>query len=416
MDRKTSHVCGVLLSALAAVGLTACNETGFSFNSFIKNEADSSGPNPNPSESPEPEPTNSPTPNPTSTPEPSPSATPTPEPTPSHTPPPNVQSKVDQFNAPERQQAKVDMLFCIDNSFSMDDKQAVLANSIDTFIGQFVARGVDFQIGIVSTDVSSTKSSYWSDMLPKYVQPNRGRLLSRTSERFLTSTSKNVVQDFKTNAKVGVAGSGREQCFASMLYALSDSNIKGGGFNERFVRDDAVLSMIIVSDEDEAVGSDPSFSGETVEGLIKRMRDRLSVVKGANSRGYSFDFVINTTVKKPSKPVSYPLSSGANYYPNFYYAAANAFVGKTYDVLKNFGSDLAKIGGEIIDHAEREYKLSAKAILGSVKVRVDGSSIAEDGSNGFIYHADKNTIELVGEALAASPGAQILIHYDYLVD
>lgn len=305
------------------------------------------------------------------------------------------------------------MLFCVDNSGSMADKQKVLADSVDTFIGQFVARGIDYHIGIVTTDVSSVANNYWQGRLPSYLQPNRGRLESRYSERYLSSSSQNSVDKFKANAKVGTSGSGEEQCFSSMLYALDESIVSSGGFNEHFVRDDALLSMIVISDEDEAVGSDPGHRGETVDALIQRMKSRLSAVKGSNSRGYSFDFVINKTAPKPSR-ITYPLTASVNSYPNFYFAAAEAFVGKTYDVLRNFGGDLAKIGGDIINHAEREYKLSQKPIDGSIVVKIDGDLIAADATNGYIFHADRNTIELAGDALEASAGRRVTVDYRYL--
>lgn len=437
MDRRTFNAYGTLISLVAAASLSACNDTGFSLSTLGKKELDSYNPvrnpssNPEPTLSPVPTPTSNPSPTPTLSPEPTPTIIPSPTPTvvpsptptvvvPSPTPTsnpsptPTLKVQVDEFNAPEAQQSKVDMLFCVDNSGSMADKQKVLANSVDTFIGQFVARGIDFHIAVVSTDVTSTASNYWTTRLPDYVQPNRGRLLSRSSDRYLASSSKNVVAQFKANAKVGTSGSGVEQCFGSMLYALNDSNIGRGGFNEHFVREDALLSMIVVSDEDEAVGSDSAFSGETVDGLIKRMKDRIAEVKGKNSRGYSFDFVVNTTAKKPITPVVYPLNSGAHYYPNFYFAAAEAFVGKTYDVLKNFGADLAKIGGDIINQAEREYKLSSKAVEGSIVVKLDNDVIAADSKNGYTFHADRNTIELVGDAFNASPGAKVSISYQFL--
>lgn len=446
MDRRTFNAYGALLSLVAATSLSACNDTGFSLSALGKKELDTYNPTRNPAGNPNTNPTTTPSPTPTVVPSPAPTVVPSPTPTgvpsptptvvpsptptvvpsptptvvPSPTPTilpsptPTARAQVDEFNAPEAQQAKVDMLFCVDNSGSMADKQKVLSDSVDTFIGQFVARGIDFHIAVVSTDVASTDSKYWSSKLPNYVQPNRGRLLSRSSDRYLSSNSKNVIEQFKANAKLGTSGNGVEQCFNSMLYTLNDSNIASGGFNERFVREDALLSMIVVSDEDEAVGSDPAFKGETVNGLIKRMKDRIAEVKGKNSRGYSFDFVVNTTAKKPSKPVVYPLTSGANYYPNFYFAAAEALVGKTYNVLKNFGSDLAKIGGDIIDQAEKEYKLSSKAIEGSIVVKLDGDLIAADSKNGYIFHADRNTIELVGDAFNSSPGAKITISYQFL--
>jgi hypothetical protein len=289
----------------------------------------------------------------------------------------------------------------------MSDKQQVLADSISTFIDQFTIGGVDFHLGLVTSDVSSTDATYWSGRLPNYVTPNRGRLLSRNSERFLMKSSTDVVGKFKANAKVGTSGSGDEQCFNSMLYTLEDAMLGIGGYNESFLRDDALLSMIIVSDEDEQIRN-----GEGVTGRIERMRSRISALKGPNSRGYSFDFVINKTAAKPATAVTYPVS-GTAYYPNFYLKAADAFVAKTYDVLRNFGGDLAKIGSDIVNQAQSEFKLTNKAIESSIVVKLDGRVIAVDSVDGYVYHADRNTIELKGAALRSSAGAVLTIDYRY---
>lgn len=461
---------GLLFTMASVVGLTglsACNDTGFSVSALGQKELDriKASPTPDPTGTstpptacyppacaappagcnyvnpvitngclqscgtltcaPAPTPTATATPTPTATATPTPTATATPTPTATATPTPTATAtpsptptvatsiaKQDAYNAPATTNAKVDMLFCIDNSGSMANKQQVLADSVNTFIGQFVIRGVDFHIGIVTTDVSSTSASYWASKLPGYIDVNRGRLASKY-ERYLTSSSTSVVDKFKVNAKVGTSGSGQEQCFASMLHALADPMIASGGFNEGFVREDALLSMIVVSDEDENVGM--NNPGETVDGLIARMKSRIAAVKGANSRGYSFDFVINKNASKPSGTITYPLSTtSSHYYPNFYFKAAEAFVAKTYDVLVNFGADLAKIGGDIINQAEKEYKLSYKPIAGTIVVKIDGQVVPNNTSDGYIYHSDRNTIELRGDALASSPGARITIDYRYI--
>jgi len=316
---------------------------------------------------------------------------------------------MDKFNVPAADTAKVDMLFCIDNSGSMDDKQKVLADSMNTFIGLFAAGGVDYHIGIVTTDTDSTDAKYWSNRLSGYVTPNRGRLLSRYTEKFLTKNSSSVVDKMKANAKVGTSGSGDEQCFNSMLYALEDAMIGAGGYNEGFVRDDALLSMIVVSDEDEDIKN-----GESVAQRIDRMKKRIAMVKGPNSRGYSFDFVINKTAAKPAKPVTYPLTEAVNPYPNFYLAAADAFVSKTYDVLKNFGSDLAKIGSDIVVASTSQFKLSNKPNpASSIVVKLDGKIVAADPVNGYVYDASNNSITLKGDTLQASPGGVLTIDYLY---
>lgn len=414
MDRRTFKTTIVFLSVIAMLGLTACNDTGFSISELGQKELDKLNPKPSPTAPvPTPTPTGTATPSPTPTvtpppppPSPTPTVTATPSPTATVIPPKNG---ADRFNVPSVDVAKVDMLFCVDNSGSMADKQQILSDSIGTFIDQFALGNVDYRIGLVTSDVSSTSASYWSGKLPNYVSPNRGRLASRYSEKWLSRSSADVVNKVKANMKVGTSGSGSEQCFNSMLYAIEDAMLGIGGYNEGFVREDALLSMIVISDEDENIEN-----GEGVAGRINRMKSRLAAVKGPNSRGWSLDLVINKTAAKPAGTITYPLSRGANYYPNFYLAAAQAMVAKTYDVLKNFGADLAKIGSDIATQAQSSWKLSnVPNPVSSIVVKLDGVVVAKDAVDGWVYDASNNTISLKGAALRSSPGRVLTVDYKY---
>jgi hypothetical protein len=431
---KTAIVLGTVF---ALTGLTACNDTAFTASALGQKELDKldpmASPTPNPTTTSNPvptptptvtptptEPAPSPTPTHTSNPVPSPTVTATPSPTPTHvapSPTPTVTAKNgdDKFSVAATTTPKVDMLFCVDNSGSMSDKQKVLIDSIASFIGVFATGGVDFHIGVVTTDTSNDDPSYWGSRLPGYVTPNRGRLLSRYSERYLSSSTLDVTGKFKENAHTGTIGSGDEQCFNSMLYALDDSMIGVGGYNEGFIRNDALLSMIVISDEDEGVGFDSNRKDETVASLIQRMKTRISTVKGPTSRGYSFDFVINKTAPMPKGGVKYPYGHNTvNYYPNFYLAAATALVGKTYDVLMNFGADLSKIGSDIVTQAQSAFKLSnIPNPASSIVVKLDGNLVAADSADGYVYDATNNTVTLKGAALRASPGAALEITYQY---
>jgi len=308
------------------------------------------------------------------------------------------------FNISASGDAKVDMLFCVDNSGSMSQEQQVLADSMNTFIGQFVTRGIDFHLGMVTTDVTTNN---WSSKLPGYVQPARGRLLSKYSEKYLTSSSLNVVEKFKANTKPGTSGDGSEQCFNSILYALENSMISSGGFNEGFMRDDSLLAVVIFSDENENLAN-----GETVQQRIERMRSRLSALKGPNSRGFSIDFVVDKNASAPAGGVTYPLGNTTNSYPDFYLKAAVSFGSQTYNIKQNVGASIAQIGANAANAAEKEFRLSAVPLAGSLSVKVDGVVIVADPANGYVYKASTNSVELFGTAIPR-PGARVTIEYMY---
>ena len=339
-------------------------------------------------------PTPSPSPTATAKPTPTPKPTVTPKPTATPTPTPSPILGADAFVPPRADQVKVDMLFVVDNSGSMEDKQQLIANNFSQFITQFVKKGVDFHLGVITTDVYSSK---------------KGRLYSHGDpERFLTRTSSSLEDTFGDWVNVGTRGSDKEQGLNSFLLATDPAMLATGGYNAGFIRPDALLSTIIVSDEDE----DLLEIDKTPEDRIARVAARLAQLKATDSRGYRFDFVINLDESKPSDPIEYPLGDDINSYPNVYLKAADRFSSRKINIMGNFGNSLVDIGSDIIQQAQSEFKLSQPSVVGTVKVSLNGAALIENGPDGFIFHADRNTIELRGAALKNSPGSNLSIRYE----
>jgi hypothetical protein len=131
---------------------------------------------------------------------------------------------------------KVDILFVVDNSGSMGDEQQNLAASFASFIDNFTRRNLDFQVGVISTDTSS-----------------QGALLSSgANEKILTGNTLNVIAKFQQNIRLGTGGSGSEAGLLNLTNAFAPAQIQAGGVNQGFIRQDALLSIVVVSDEDES--------------------------------------------------------------------------------------------------------------------------------------------------------------------
>ncbi|MDP3500512.1 MAG: choice-of-anchor D domain-containing protein [Myxococcales bacterium] len=128
------------------------------------------------------------------------------------------------------QQPRADILLVVDDSCSMYDKQTSLANNFTSFIQYAVTANVDYQIGVVTTDVG------------------QNGVLRPTSAggRFLTNTTPNVQTHFSSLVRVGTLGSGSEQALESATRALTSPNIAGA--NVGFIRNDANLAIVVVSD------------------------------------------------------------------------------------------------------------------------------------------------------------------------
>ncbi len=117
---------------------------------------------------------------------------------------------------------KTDFLFVVDNSASMLEEQTALANSADALFQAFRASGLDFRIGVITTD---------SDVL-------RGN--GFTSD----------LAQFKSDVRVGINGNGFEMGLEFALRALRAAKLATAP--ERRTRDDAGLVVVFVSDEENA--------------------------------------------------------------------------------------------------------------------------------------------------------------------
>jgi hypothetical protein len=300
---------------------------------------------------------------------------------------------------------KIDVLFCVDNSASMADNQLILADSFRGFIGNFFSAALDFHIGIITSDVDSGSASVWKSRMPGYPGANRGLLLSRdSSERFLNPESTELVSRFEENAMVGTAGSYREQCLNSFIYSMDPALLAQGAWNEGFFRSDALLALVVVSDENEDIQD-----GETVAARVGRLRSRIQALQGAGGKGSRFDFIINEQAPDPGRILA---PGSIQYYPGRYYEAANILSGRTYDITQDFSADLLRISEGMVTQALSEFALSGRPKDAStIQVTLDGELLLQDAPDGFIYHPDRNTIELMGRAANPNPGAELQVSY-----
>ena len=129
--------------------------------------------------------------------------------------------------------SEVDILWVIDDSGSMAEEQLLVADGFEAFISTLAETNIDFHVGVVSTDMDLSN-------------PNRGVLIGTPG--VLTADTPNYVNKFASRVQVGVEGSDKEKGLSASIAALSEPLISGA--NEGFLRPDAHLSVIYVSDEE----------------------------------------------------------------------------------------------------------------------------------------------------------------------
>lgn len=197
---------------------------------------------------------------------------------------------------------KVDLLFVVDNSGSMLEEQNALAANFPRMV-RALASGdrdgnpattddafpavKDLHVGVVTTDLGTANTAYTGCTLPLFGED--GVLRSRSSggegcaatyPAFLsfvpnaagndTATGKTpgeFAADFACVAKVGINGCGFEQQLEAALKALTPSTSplrfyrdtlgQGDRANAGFLRQDSLIAVVVVTDEEDSSFADP---------------------------------------------------------------------------------------------------------------------------------------------------------------
>lgn len=142
---------------------------------------------------------------------------------------------------------KVDILFVVDNSGSMDTHQRNLSANVAKFTQTFTKSSVlDYNIGIVTTDM---QGGGWGT-----TKPCCGQLVG--SVRVVNKNTPGADQVLARNFVVGTNGSATEASFDPVVAALSQPNLTG--WNSGFYRPDASLVVIFLTDaEDQSDNTSP---------------------------------------------------------------------------------------------------------------------------------------------------------------
>ncbi|MCY1059235.1 hypothetical protein OV142_29400 [Nannocystis sp. SCPEA4] len=165
---------------------------------------------------------------------------------------------------------KIDLLFVVDNSSSMKQEQVNLVASFPTFVSEMqdqLADAESLHIGVVSTDDYEYNEPGCTDTLGALVTQTGGEGSSdavcgpyASGKRFMTQDD-DLPARFTCAAQVGIDGSGDEMPIDAALAALGPDLAGPGGCNEQFMREDALLVLVIITDEEEdgSAGDPPQW-------------------------------------------------------------------------------------------------------------------------------------------------------------
>lgn len=150
----------------------------------------------------------------------------------------------------------VDILLVVDNSGSMEDEQVKLSDGFDAFVEFFDVADIDYHIGVVTMDTETSP----------------GELVLSHGTRVIDRSTEDADIVFRDMVQVGVQGSAIEKGLESAMIALTPPQVDG--VNGGFFRDDALLSIIFVSDEeDSSIGPVNDYINELRDLKGQRRRD-----------------------------------------------------------------------------------------------------------------------------------------------
>ena len=291
-----------------------------------------------------------------------------------------ARKNVDVFN--QNPADKVDILLVVDNSCSMEPYQLKLGANFTTFLKYFLEADVDYHIGITTTDVERTGA---------------GSIIGGV----ITPATENAEGVFANNVAVGTQGSPFEMGLEAASYALAEPLLSGP--NVGFLREEASLSVIFVSDEED-------FSPHGVNDYINELRN----VKGQRDRDIFNSSALTVIDPANCQGQTYvPIAAGSRYID-----IANQTGGVVGDLC---GTDFEPIVTELSLNASRlrdTFWLSDKPNLATLQVDVDSRTIGCDAGEWWydeIMNDEVGTIQpaIVFDRLQMpEPSSIVTVQYD----
>jgi len=269
----------------------------------------------------------------------------------------------------------VDVLWVIDNSGTMSEEQETLEASLGPFVEALIDSRVDFRLAVVSTDTDDMQAGVFQG-----------------ESAVLTRDTNNLEEQFIVNAAVGFEGSRVEKGFSAVQMALTEPLLSGA--NTDFLRDEAELAVIFISDEDDQ-------SELSVQDFILFLSE-LKVGQSVTVSGVVGDV-----------PFGCASLSGAADPANKYLQLVEETDGISYSICASSYAPMMTRLVQRLSNIRDTFSLTRIPDPSSIQVEVDGVIIRERDVDGWAYLFDVNAIFIQGTPLPTTD-QEVRITYDNL--
>jgi len=298
---------------------------------------------------------------------------------------------------------KIDILWVIDNSGSMETSQNNLASNFNAFINRFETKNYDFRMGVVTTD--AWEKRFFGGSTKARLRDGIGG--NRSGVYIMTPTTNDLSGVFATNIRQGTAGNGDERSLESFRQGLLEP------WNVNFRRPDAFLAVIIVSDEEDFSQTVSGFNESYLNPNllpVSYFKDFLDTYTNRQT-GESANYSVNSiTVTDAACRTALSTDGFQRKIATRVTDLSTATGGVVGSLCSNFGDTLDVISDSILALSSI-FKLSREPVVESIVVKVDGSVVPQSASNGWTYEAASRSIRFNGAAIP-SADADIRISFD----
>ena len=261
---------------------------------------------------------------------------------------------------------EVDILLVVDNSCSMEDEQEKLSQGFEEFVRFFEVAEVDYHIGVTTTDMFNTGTGA------------EGRLARSASGVSIIDEDTDAADDiFAELVQVGTEGAGIEQGLLAGLSALRPP--MSDGPNDGFLRDDALLTIIFVSDEED-------FSIGPVNSYINAFRE----VKGQRARdAFNASALIGIDPETGDPASCGGAGQGVGADPGFrYHDVAKQTGGVVGSICEDEFNDIVEEMGLTSSRLRDTFFMTRQADLETLEVRVHEPGTSEFDGDGTVVPSE----------------------------
>lgn len=259
----------------------------------------------------------------------------------------------------------VDILFIVDDSGSMAEKQTNLARNVGLFITEIQKySALDYHIGVVT----STVNGGWGGS-----SAGDGKLVGNT--RYVDRNTPDMMGVLRSNLMVGIYGSALEEFFTPIQLALSAPNVTG--HNQGFYRPDAYLFTIFITDADDQ--SDMNANDLYTFMLGLKSQDKTKIMTNG--------VIIPSADSSCNRSGEYP--------PQKIEEFIRLSGGTQFGLCdSDYGQKLADLGKLLVARIGNTIPLSRAPIVETIEVNFGTQKLENSVEDGWMYDPSRNAIVL----------------------